>query len=90
MLSEKHTQLVFKNWVLWRIFGPKRQNAIGICRISHNAVLYASHSSIDMTRIIKSRRILLAGHVARIEEKINNIGFFQETPQKKRRLRRQP
>jgi hypothetical protein len=76
MLREKPTQLVFNNWVLWRIFGPQRQDAIGICRISHNEVLHASRSSIDITRIIKSRLILLVGHAARIEEKRNNTGFF--------------
>jgi hypothetical protein len=76
MLSEKHALLVFKNWVLWRIFGPKRQDARRICRISHNEVLHASHSWLHITRTIKSRLILLAGHVARIDEKRNHTGFF--------------
>jgi hypothetical protein len=57
---------VFENRVLRRIFGPKRDEVTGECRRLHNKELYALYSSPNIIRVIKSRRLRWAGHVARM------------------------
>jgi hypothetical protein len=55
---------VFENRVLRRIFGPKRDEEAGEWRKLHNKELRDLYSSPIVIRIIKSRRIRWAGHVA--------------------------
>jgi hypothetical protein len=62
---------VFENRVLRRIFGPKRDRVTGGWRKQHNEELHNSYFSPSIIRIIKSRRMRLAGHVARMGEKRN-------------------
>jgi hypothetical protein len=62
---------VFENRVLRRIFGPKRDEATGGWRKLHNEELYSLYSSPCIIRMIKSRRMRWAGHVARMGEKRN-------------------
>jgi hypothetical protein len=50
--------------VLRRIFGPKRDKITGEWRRLHNKELHALYSSRDIIRVIKSRRLRWAGHVA--------------------------
>jgi hypothetical protein len=57
---------VFENKVLRRIFGPKRDEVTGEWRRLHNKKLYALYSSPNIIRVIKSRRLRWAGHVARM------------------------
>jgi hypothetical protein len=57
---------VFENKVLRRIFGPKRDEMTGGWRKLHNEELCDLYSSPSIIRIIKSRRIKWAGHVARM------------------------
>jgi hypothetical protein len=56
--------------VLRRIFGPKRDEIIGGWRELHNEELHNLYSSANIIRIIKSRRMRWAGHVARIGRKV--------------------
>jgi hypothetical protein len=56
--------------VLRKIFGPKRDEVIG-WRSLHNEELHNLYCSPSIIRIIKSRRITWAGHVARMGEKRN-------------------
>jgi hypothetical protein len=58
---------VFENRVLRRIFGPKRDEVTGEWRKLHNEELRDLYSS-PIIRIIKSRRMRLAVHVARMGE----------------------
>ena len=51
-----------------RIFGPKRDGVTGEWRRLHNEELNSLYSSPNVLRVIKSRRMRLAGHVARKEE----------------------
>ena len=51
---------VFENMVL-RIFGPRRDEITGEWRRLHKEELY---SSPNIVRVIKSRRMRWAGHVA--------------------------
>jgi hypothetical protein len=60
---------VFENRVLRRIFGPKRDDVTGEWRRLHNEELYALYSSPNIIRVIKSRRLRWAGHVARMGER---------------------
>jgi hypothetical protein len=54
-----------QNRVLRRIFGPKRDEVTGEWRRLHGEELYALYSSPDIIRVIKTRRLRWAGHVAR-------------------------
>jgi hypothetical protein len=69
ILREKHTARVFKNRVLRRIFGPKRGEVTGDWRKLHNEEFNKFYSSPSIIKMIKSRRMRWAGHVARSGEK---------------------
>jgi hypothetical protein len=60
---------VFENRVLRRIFGPKRYEVTGEWRRLHNEELHALYSSPNIIRVIKSRRLMWAGHVACMGER---------------------
>jgi hypothetical protein len=62
---------MFENRVLRRTFGPKRDEVTGEWRKLHNEELHDLYSSLSVIRIMKSRRMRSAGHVARIGEKRN-------------------
>jgi hypothetical protein len=62
-LGEEHRLRVFENRVLRRIFGPKREED-GSWRKLHNDELHNLHSSQNIVRVTKSRRMRWAGHVA--------------------------
>ena len=59
---------MFENGVLRRIFGPKRDGVTGEWGKLHNEELNDLYSSPNIVRVIKSRRMRWAGHVARMEE----------------------
>src|SRR5215468_10204774 len=67
-LREEQRLRVFENRVLRRIFGPKRDEATGEWRRLHNEERNDLYSSLNIIRIIKSRRMRWAGHVARMGE----------------------
>jgi hypothetical protein len=52
-----------------RIFVPKRDGVTGEWRKRHNEELNDLYFSPDIVRVIKSRRISCAGHVARRGER---------------------
>ncbi|KAJ4435460.1 hypothetical protein ANN_18076 [Periplaneta americana] len=70
-LREEQRLRVFKNKVLRKIFGAKRDVVTGEWRKLHNAELHALYSSPDIIRNIKSRHLRWAGHVARMSESRN-------------------
>jgi hypothetical protein len=55
-LREEHRLRVFENRVLRKIFGPKREED-GSWRKWHNDELYSPYSSLNIIRVIKSRRV---------------------------------
>jgi hypothetical protein len=59
---------VFENSVLRIIFGPKRDEITGEWRKLPNEELHILYSSPNIIRQIKSKRMRLAGHVARMGE----------------------
>ena len=66
-LREEHKLRVFDNRALRRIFGPKRDWVTGEWRKLHNEELNDLYSSPNIVRLIKSRRMRWAGHVARMQ-----------------------
>jgi hypothetical protein len=56
--------------VLRRILGPMSDEVTGEWRKLHNEELHDFYSSPTIVLVIKSRRMIWAGHVARMEEGI--------------------
>ena len=59
---------MFENMVLRRIFGPRRGEVTGEWRRLLKEELNDLHSPPNIVRVIKSRRMRWAGHVARMGE----------------------
>jgi hypothetical protein len=76
-LKEEHRRRIFENRVLRRISGPEREED-GSWRKLHNDELDSLYSSPNIVRVIKSRRMRWAGHVARMGEVL--IGFWLGGP----------
>jgi hypothetical protein len=86
-LREEHRLRVFENTVLRRIFGPKRDED-GSWRKLHNDELHSMYSSSNTFRVIKSRRMRWAGHVARMGKGRGVDGVLVGRPEGKRPLER--
>jgi hypothetical protein len=87
-LREEHILRVFENRVLRRIFGLKRDEVAGGCRKLYNEELHNLYSSPSIIRMIKSRRMRWAGHVALMGEKRNLYRILVGNPEGKRPLGR--
>jgi hypothetical protein len=87
-LREEHRLRVFENKVLRRIFGPKGHEVTGEWRKLHNEELHDLYSSPSIIRIIKSKRMRWAGHVARMGEKRNAYRLLVAKPEGRRSLGR--
>jgi len=74
--------------MLRRIFEPKRDDVTGDWRKLHNEELNDLYSSPNIVRVIKSRRMRRAGHVARMGEKRGVYSVLVEKPEGKRPLGR--
>jgi hypothetical protein len=79
---------VFENRVLRRIFGPKRDEVTGEWRKVHNKELRDLYSSPSIIRIINSRRMRWADHVARMGETVNAYRLLVGKPEGKRPIGR--
>jgi hypothetical protein len=66
-LGEEHRLRIFENRVLGKIFGPKREEDVSWRKL-HNDELHSLYSSPNVVKVIKSRRMRWAGHVARMGE----------------------
>jgi hypothetical protein len=74
--------------VLRRIFGPKRDEVIGEWMKLHNEELNDLYCSPNIFRVITSRRIRWAGHVARMGERRGVCRVLVGNREGKRRLGR--
>jgi hypothetical protein len=86
-LSEELRLRVFENRVLRKIFGPKREED-GSWRKLHNDELHDLYSSPNIVRMVKSRRMRGAGHVAHMGEGRGAYRVLVGTPEGKRPLER--
>jgi hypothetical protein len=57
---------MFENWVLRRIFGPKREEVAGGWTRLHNEELHNLYTSANVIRVKNLRRMRCVGHVARM------------------------
>jgi len=80
--------MVFENRVLWKIFGPRRDEVTGEWRRLHNEELNDLNSSPNILRVIKWRRMRWAGHVARRGEEMGVYRFSVGKPEGRRPLGR--
>jgi hypothetical protein len=78
---------VFGNRVLRRICEPKRDEVVGEWRKLHNEELRDLYSSPSIVRIVKSRRMRGAGHVARMGEKRNAYRLLVGKPETTRKTK---
>ena len=68
ILREERRLRVFENRLLRRVFVPKRDEVTGEWRKLHNEELCDLYSLPNIVRVVKSRRMRWAGHVARMGE----------------------
>jgi len=83
-LREERKLRVFENMVLMRIFGPRRDEETGEWTRLHNEELNDLYSSPNIVRVIKSRRMRWAGHVARMGEEMGVYRVLVGKPEGKR------
>ena len=87
-LREERKLRVFENMVLRRIFGPRRDEVTGEWRRLHNEEINDLYCSPNIVRVIKSRRMRWAGHVARMGEERVVCRVLVGKPEGKRPLGR--
>jgi hypothetical protein len=80
-LKEEHRQRVFKNGVLGKIVGPKRDEETRECGRLHNEQLYFLYSAPNIIQFIKSRR-MKCGHVACTGDRRSVKSFWVGKPDK--------
>jgi len=76
ILGEQPRLGAFENRVLRRIFGPKKDEVTREWKKLHNEKLDDLYCSPNIVRVIKSRRMGWAGHVARMGIGEAYIGFW--------------
>ena len=79
---------MFENKVLRELFGTKRDKITKEWRNLHNSEIHALCSSSDIIGNLKSRRLMWAGHVARMEQSRNAYRILVGKPEGKRSLGR--
>ena len=72
-LWEERKLRVLENMMLRRIFGPRRDEVTEEWRGSHNEEPNDLYSSTNIVRLVKSRRMRWAGHVARMGEEMGCV-----------------
>jgi hypothetical protein len=71
-----------------RVFGPKREEVTGEWRKLHNEELYDLYCSPNIIRVVKSRKMRWAWHVARMGERTGVYRILVGKPERKRPLGR--
>ena len=85
-VREEHRLRLFENRVLRRIFGPRREEVTAEWKKLHNEELNDLYTSANIVRVIRSRRMRWAGHVARMREERDVYSDLVEKPEEKRPL----
>ena len=87
-MREEGRLKVFENRVMRRIFGPKTDEVIREWRKLHNEELNDLYSLPNIVRVVKSRRMRWAGHVARLRQGRGVYRVLMGKPEGKRPLGR--
>jgi hypothetical protein len=87
-LREESRVRVFENRVFRRVYGPKRDEVTAEWRKLHNEELSDLHSLPNIVRVVKSRRMRWAGHVARMGQRKGVRRVLVGKPEGKRPLGR--
>ena len=87
-LREERKLRMFENMVSRRICRPRRDEAKGEWKRLHNEELNDLYSSPNIVRVIKSRRMRWAGHVARMGEERGVYRVLLGKPEGKRPMGR--
>jgi hypothetical protein len=87
-LREEQRLRVFEIRVLRRVFGPKRDKVTGEWRRLYNKELNDLYTSPNIIRVIKSRKMRWAGHVARMGDKRGTHWILVGRPEGRRPLGR--
>jgi hypothetical protein len=85
-LREERRLEVFENRLLRRVFGPKRDEVTGVWRKLHIEELNDLYSLPNIVRVVKSRRMRWARHVARMVEERGVHRVLVGKPEGKRPL----
>jgi hypothetical protein len=78
--------MVFDAVLLSKIFGPKGDEVTGDCRRPCNKGLCDLYCLTKIIRVIKSRKVRLAGHVARMGERRSAHRVLVGKPEEKKPL----
>jgi len=87
-MREERKLRLFENMVLRRIFGPRRDEVTGEWRILHIEELNGLYSPPNIVRVIKSKRLRWAGHVAHMSEDRGVCRVLVRKPGGRRQLER--
>jgi hypothetical protein len=87
-LREDHRLRLFENRMLRRIFVPEMDEVTRGWRKLHNEGLHGLYSSPSIIRVIKTRRMRWAGHVARMGEVRGSCSILGGRPEGRRPLGR--
>jgi len=87
-LREERKLRVFQNMVLRRTYESRREEVTGEWMRLHNEELNDLYPSPNIVRVIKSRRMRWAGHVARMGEERGAYRVLVGKPEGKRPLGR--
>jgi hypothetical protein len=87
-LREERRLRVFENRVMRRVFGPKRDEVTGEWRKLHIEELNDLYSLPNIVRVVKSRQMRWAGHVAHMGEDRGVYRVLVGKPEGKRPLGR--
>ena len=82
---EERKLRIYENRILRRKFGPNRDEN-GEWRRLYNEELHSLYRSPNVVRVIKSRRLRWAGHVARMEEGGSAFKILSGKPTEQRSL----
>jgi hypothetical protein len=80
--------MILSKFIVWQVFGPKRDEVTGEWRRLHNEELNNLYSSPNIIRVIKSRRMRWVGHVARMGEGSDAYRVLVGKPEGRRPLGR--
>jgi len=86
ILKEERRLRVFENRVLMKTFWPKRDEVTGEWRKLHSQELNDLYCSLNIVRMIKSKRVRWAGHVARMGDRRGIFRVLVGKPEGKRPL----